>query len=50
MTLEWTEEAYKYLGVNKGDGVNHSFMKEKVRKEYYRRIRLVMKTELNAKN
>ena len=44
------EETYKYLGVNEGDGINHSSMKEKVRKEYYRRIRLVMKTELNSKN
>ena len=44
------EEAYRYLGVNEGDGINHATMKEKVRREYYRRIRLVMKTELNSKN
>ena len=25
-------------------------MKEKIRKEYYRRVRLVLKTELNSKN
>ena len=25
-------------------------MKEKIRKEYYRRIRLMVKTELNSKN
>ena len=44
------EEAYKYLGVNQGDGINHTSMKEKIRNEYYRRIRLVLKTELNSKN
>ena len=44
------EETYKYLGVNEGDGINHASMKEKIRKEYYRRIRLVLKTELNSKN
>ena len=44
------EETYKYLGVNEGDGINHASMKEKIRKEYHRRIRLVLKTELNSKN
>ncbi|XP_063591903.1 uncharacterized protein LOC134768991 [Penaeus indicus] len=44
------EEAYKYLGVSEGNGINHTSMKEKVREEYYRRIRLVLKTELNSKN
>ena len=44
------EGTYKYLGVNEGDGINHASMKEKIRKEYYRRIRLVLKTELNSKN
>ena len=41
---------YKYLGVTEGDGIQHSKMKEKIRKEYYRRIRLVLKSELNAIN
>ena len=44
------EEAYKYLGINEGDGIQHATMKEKVRKEYYRRVRLVLKSELNAAN
>ena len=43
-------EAYKYLGVNEGEGIQHSKMKEKIRKECYRRVRLVLKTELNAAN
>jgi len=44
------ENAYKYLGVNEGNGIQHSKMKEKIRKEYYRRVRLVIKSELNAAN
>ena len=44
------EEAYKYLGINEGDGIQHAAMKEKVRKEYYRRVRLVLKSELKAAN
>ena len=31
------EGTYKYLGVNEGDGLQHSSMKEKIRKEYYRK-------------
>ena len=44
------ESTYKYLGVNEGDGIQHSMMKEKIRKEYYHRVRMILKTELNSKN
>ena len=44
------ERMYKYVGVNEGDGIQHAKMKEKIRKEYFRRIRLVLKFELNAAN
>ena len=44
------EGVYKYLGINEGDRKQHAAMKEKVRKEYYRRVRLVLKSELNAAN
>ena len=44
------EGTYKYLGVNEGDGIQHAAMKEKIRKEYYRRVRLAIKSELNAAN
>ncbi|XP_067017791.1 uncharacterized protein [Acropora muricata] len=44
------EGTYKYLGINEGDSIQHSKMKEKVRKVYYRRIRMVLKSELNAIN
>ena len=44
------EGTYKYLGINEGDGIQHSKMKEKIQQEYYRRIRMVLKSELNAMN
>ena len=44
------EEVYKYLGVDENDGIQHSKMKEKIRKEYNRRVRLVLRTELNGRN
>ncbi|XP_047478488.1 uncharacterized protein LOC125031649 [Penaeus chinensis] len=44
------EEVYKSLGVDQSDGIQHSLMKEKIRKKYYRRVRLILDTELNAKN
>ena len=44
------EGVYKYLGVNEGDGIQHASMKEKLRKEVIRRIRAILRTELNSKN
>ena len=44
------EEVYKCLGVDKSDGIQHSKMKEKIRKEYYRRVKLILRTELNGRN
>ena len=37
----------KYLEVSEGDRVQHS-LKEKIQKEYYPRIRMVLKSELNS--
>ena len=44
------EETYKYLGLEEGDGIQHGKMKEKIRKECYRRVRAVLQSELNTKN
>ena len=44
------EGVYKYLGVDENDGIQHSKMKEKIRKEYDRRVRLILRTELNGRN
>ena len=43
-------ETYKYLGIQEGEGVQHHKMKIKIRKEYKRGIKLVLKSELNARN
>ena len=44
------EGTYTYLGVEEGDGIEHSRMKDKIRKEHKRRLKLVLKSELNARN
>ena len=41
-------ETYKYLGMEEEEGVQHH--KIKIKKEYKRRIKLVLKSELNARN
>ena len=41
---------YKYLCVDESDGIQHSKMKEKKRREYNRRVRLILRTELNGRN
>ena len=44
------EGVHKYLGVDESDGIQQSKMKEKIRKEYYRRVRSILRTELNGRN
>ena len=41
------EGTYIYLGVNEGDGIQHAYA---TMKEYYRRIRVILKSELYAAN
>ena len=43
-------ETYKYLGMEEEEGVQHHKIKVKIRKEYKRRIKLVLKSELNTRN
>ena len=43
-------ETYMYLGMEEGERVQHHKMKVKIRKEYKRKIKLVLKSELNARN
>ena len=42
--------AYKYLGLSEADVFQQSEVRDKVIKEYYRRVCLVLKSELNARN
>ena len=43
-------KAYKYLGIEESFDIQHKNEKEKLRQEYLRRLRLVLGTELSAKN
>ena len=43
-------KAYKYLGIEENVDIQHKNEKEKLKKEYLRRVRLVLGTELSAKN
>jgi hypothetical protein len=42
-------KTYKYLGIEKSDGIQHQQMKERLKKEYTRRLRIILKSALNAK-
>ena len=44
------EESCKYLGLTEGDGIQHSSMREKIRKECFRRVKSILRSELNARN
>ena len=43
-------DSYKYLGVTEANGMKHHEMKEKVKTEYFRRVRKVLETKLNGRN
>jgi len=43
-------KAYKYLGIEKCFDIQHKNEKEKLKKEYLRKLRLVLGTQLSAKN
>ena len=43
-------ESYKYLGIIQEDRTKHHEMKEKVKREYYRRVRKILETKLNDGN
>ena len=44
------EVTYNCLSIDEGNGIKNAAMKEKVRKEYYRRIKMILKSELNKVN
>ena len=41
---------YKYLGIEESEGIQHKKMKEILKQEYNRRLRMILKSELNARN
>ena len=44
------DKTCKYLGIDEGNGIRHSKMKEMIRRECYRQARVMLKTELNSAN
>uniref|UniRef100_A0A1X7TDD6 Reverse transcriptase domain-containing protein n=1 Tax=Amphimedon queenslandica TaxID=400682 RepID=A0A1X7TDD6_AMPQE len=47
---EIEEEGYRYLGILEKDEILSQTMKEKIMGEYYRRLRLILRSKLNGKN
>jgi hypothetical protein len=43
-------KTYKYLGSEESDGIQQKEMKERLKEEDIRRLRMILKFELNAKN
>ena len=44
------DRGYKYLGVLEADKIKDKEMKEKIQKEYFRRVRRILKSKLNSGN
>ena len=44
------QEGYKYLGILQFDDIKHKEVKEKLKKEYVRRVRKILKSHLNGGN
>jgi uncharacterized protein YgfB (UPF0149 family) len=45
-----TMKEYKYLGVEESHNKEHKKEKDRLKKEYIRRLKLILSTELSAKN
>jgi len=43
-------KTYKCLGIEESEGIQHQQMKERLKQEYSRRLRMILKSELNARN
>ena len=44
------EEGYNFLGILEKDDIYQEEMEEKIRKEYFKRLRATLKSKLNAKH
>ncbi len=40
-------ESYKYLGVLEAEDIKHKEIKEKIRKEYFRRVKMILNSKPN---
>jgi len=40
---------YKYLGIEESEGIQHQQMKDRLKQEYSRRLKMILKSELKAR-
>jgi hypothetical protein len=40
----------KYLGIEESEGIQHQQMKDRLKQEYNKQLRIILKSELNARN
>ena len=45
-----SEKGYRYLGILEADDIMHTEIKDKIQKEYYRRVRTLTSSNLNGGN
>ena len=45
-----SDKGYKYLGILEANNIIHTELKDKMQKEYYRRVRQVASSKLNGEN
>jgi len=43
-------KTYKYLGIEESEGIQHQQMKERLKQDYSRGLRMILKSELNARD
>jgi hypothetical protein len=43
-------KTYKYLRIEESEGIQHEQMKGRLKQEYSRRLRMILKSDLNATN
>jgi hypothetical protein len=43
-------KTYKYLGIEESEGIQHQQIKERLKQEYRRRLRITLISELNTRN
>ena len=44
------DQTYKYLGINESGKINHSIIRDQLTKEYFRRVKNITNSYLNARN
>ena len=43
-------KTYKYLGTEECEGIKHQQTKERLKQEYSRRLKMILKSKLNSRN